>query len=326
MNNSTIIKASEVIQPNSGNNNHNNSPLIKANTNEVSLEHLKSDCIIPVFSKDNETTISHHEFIDITHQVAKSMFKGHSISNPEIRTSHIIKGRVPSAIGKPVKELLKNEKTIYYERMMFKYDIPTISTKIGDNELNLVFGGVRAYNKENLYSKKSLEKFKFFIGFKNLVCCNLCVSSDGNVVEIRSSSLKELESKIMEAIGMYEMQNQIKKFRKFTEYEISEKQFAQFIGKCRLYQHLPNSEKNQVPKLEISDNQINAIAKGYYSDKNFSRNSNGNLSLWQMYNLITGANKSSYIDSFLKRSLNASELMDHICYTIENNVNSFYLN
>ena len=30
-----------------------------------------------------------------------------------------------------------------------------------------------------LYSKKTVEKFKVFIGFKNLVCCNLCVSTDG---------------------------------------------------------------------------------------------------------------------------------------------------
>jgi hypothetical protein len=30
--------------------------------------------------------------------------------------------------------------------------------------------------------------------------------------------------------------------------------------------------------------------------------------MWKFYNLLTGANKSSYIDSFLDRSLNASEL------------------
>lgn len=30
---------------------------IEANSVEVSLEHLKNDCVIPVFSKDNELTI-----------------------------------------------------------------------------------------------------------------------------------------------------------------------------------------------------------------------------------------------------------------------------
>ncbi len=28
-------------------------------------------------------------------------------------------------------------------------------------------------------SERNLEKFKVFIGFKNLVCTNLCISSDG---------------------------------------------------------------------------------------------------------------------------------------------------
>ena len=31
-------------------------PFIEANTKEVSMEHLKSECIVPVFSKDNEIT------------------------------------------------------------------------------------------------------------------------------------------------------------------------------------------------------------------------------------------------------------------------------
>ena len=34
-------------------------PFIEANTKEVTIEHLKNDCIVPVFSKDNEITISH---------------------------------------------------------------------------------------------------------------------------------------------------------------------------------------------------------------------------------------------------------------------------
>ena len=34
----------------------------------------------------------------------------------------------------------------------------------------------------------------------------------------------------------------------------------------------------------------------------------GELNIWKFYNLLTGANKSSYIDSFLDRSLNATEM------------------
>ncbi|MBT9937362.1 DUF3871 family protein, partial [Bacteroides ovatus] len=37
------------------------------------------------------------------------------------------------------------------------------------------------------------------------------------------------------------------------------------------------------------------------------------LSMWKFYNLLTGANKSSYIDSFLDRAYNATELATGIC-------------
>ena len=34
------------------------------------------------------------------------------------------------------------------------------------------------------------------------------------------------------------------------------------------------------------------------------------ISMWNVYNLLTGANKSSYIDNFLDRSLNATQLAE----------------
>lgn len=39
-------------------------PFIEANTKDVDINHLRKDCVIPVFSKDNEVTISHPEFIE----------------------------------------------------------------------------------------------------------------------------------------------------------------------------------------------------------------------------------------------------------------------
>ena len=43
-------------------------PFIEANTKEVSLRHLQSDCVVPVFSKDNEVTISHPAFVETVHE------------------------------------------------------------------------------------------------------------------------------------------------------------------------------------------------------------------------------------------------------------------
>ena len=136
-----------------------NLPFIEANTKEVEMSHLKDDCIIPVFSKDNEVTISHQSFIDTILDAAQSVFPRESITDPAIRVSHVVKGRIPEAIHKPVSQLLESDKTIYYERMMFCFEIPTIYQDIDGSRLNLTIGGVRAYNEQNLYAKKSPEKF-----------------------------------------------------------------------------------------------------------------------------------------------------------------------
>ena len=37
---------------------------------EVTLDHLKNDNVIPVFSKDNELTISHPQFIETVWEAA----------------------------------------------------------------------------------------------------------------------------------------------------------------------------------------------------------------------------------------------------------------
>jgi len=74
-------------------------PFIEANTIDVQLSHLRNDCIVPVFSKDNERTISHNEFIQVAQECASDVFPNHIFDAPEIRVSHQIKGRVPSAVN-----------------------------------------------------------------------------------------------------------------------------------------------------------------------------------------------------------------------------------
>lgn len=289
-------------------------PFIEANTKEVCVGHLKNDCIIPVFSKDNEVTISHLRFIETIYDAANEVFRGERVDNPDVRVSHIIKGRIPEAINKPVNQLLESDKTIYYERMMFCIEIPTIHEDIAGNRLNLTIGGVRAYNQENLYSRKTFEKFKLFIGFKNMVCCNLCVSTDGYKSEIRVMSLGELYRAALELFRNYSMGIHLEQMKRLQNYSVTEAQFAQFLGRSRMYQYLPNSEKKMLPEMLMTDTQINLVTKAYYNDDNFGRSGEDKeLPMWKMYNLLTGANKSSYIDSFLDRSINAGELSNGIC-------------
>ncbi|WP_337409182.1 DUF3871 family protein [Paraprevotella xylaniphila] len=286
-------------------------PFIEANTKEVSMEHLKNECIVPVFSKDNEITISHPNFIETVWEAANKVFPNESIELPEIRVSHIIKGRTPEAIHKPVKDLLEEDKTIYYERMMFCFEIPSVHEDINGNRLNLTIGGVRAYNHENLYSKKGMEKFKIFIGFKNMVCCNMCVSTDGFKSDLKVMDIHGLLNAAIQLFREYNAAKHLYYMGAFKDSYMTGHQFAQFLGKCRLYQYIPVEQKKMLPQMLMTDTQIGIVAKSFYHDENFSIIEHGNeISLWNVYNLLTGANKSSYIDNFLDRAYNATQLAD----------------
>jgi len=302
------------------------SQFINSNTLEVTHEHMQKDCIIPVFSKDNESTISHVEFIETAYEVIEHYFSGEQINYPAVRVSHPVRGRVPSAMGKPAIELEEKDKTVYYERMAFLIELPQLSCKIGENTLALTVGGVRAYNHENLYNKKVPEKFKVFIGFQNKVCTNLCVSTDGLKAEIKASSVEDLGSSIFDLIKSFQAESFIEELKQMSNTLITEKQFAQVIGKMRMYANMPNDLKTGIPNLVLTDNMISNAVRDYYSDENFKRNDDGTMTMWNFYNLFTESTKSSYIDTFLERTTNAFDVSKHISNSIFHNLNSWYLN
>lgn len=280
---------------------------IEANTNEVTLQHLVHDCITPVFAKDNELTINHAVFIETIQEATKDYFHGEIVDDAAIRTSHIIKGRIPEALHKPANQLLESDKTLYYERCAFSIDVPSIYQDIHGNRLNLSIVGVRAYNLQSLYTKKSPELFKLAIGFKNQVCCNMCIFTDGYREDLRVSSTTELYKAALELFNNFNTAKQIHLMQQLENTSMTEHQFCQILGKMRLYQCLGTGQQKRLPRMLLTDTQINSVAKAYINDENFG-GTGGELNLWRFYNLLTGANKSSYIDSFLDRSLNASEI------------------
>lgn len=280
---------------------------IEANTVDVTIEHLKNDCIIPVFAKDNEATLSHPAFIETVQDAASTFFQGERIEIPDIRVSHVIKGRIPEAIHKPANQLLETDKTIYYERCAFVIEIPTVYETVNGNKLTLTVGGVRAYNHTNLYSKKGMERFKVFVGFTCKVCTNLCVSTDGYLSNLEVTNTKDLYKGVLEMLHGYNPAKHIHLMQSLGDTFMNEHQFSTLLGKMRLYQCLPQGYQKRLPRMLLTDTQINAVAKAYISDNDFG-GFGGELSMWKFYNLLTGSNKSSYIDSFLDRAYNATEL------------------
>lgn len=305
----------------------NVSPFIISNTQEVSFQEVKHKHIIPVFVKDNEPLISHCDFIEAAWEVAAHVYGDGNVSNPCIRVSHPIKGRSPEARHKKAAELTEEEKTLYYERMMFCLEIPCNTATIDGNTLSLFVGGVKAYSEDNLYNKKGItEHFKAFVGFQNRVCTNLCVSSDGLVADLRATSVVELQNKLYDLLANYNAKDHLNRMESLPGYHLTEKQFAQLIGRTRLYQYLPAEQKREIPLFSFGESQINSVCRDYYKDENFCRGSDGSISLWKLYNLFTGANKSSYIDSFLDRAANSSSFINDIARSLDLGKSNWFLN
>ncbi len=301
-------------------------PFIQANTESFTFDKIRDKHIIPVFIKDNETVISHIDFIEMMTEVASDIYNGETILKPSIRLSHPVKGRIPSAKDKPASQLLEHEKTIYYERMAFVFEIPTIHDWIEGSRLSLTVGGVKAYNLDNLYNKKGIEEhFKVFIGFQNKVCTNLCVWSDGFIGDLRVTSRGELKACIRTLVEGYNANYQLHAMKKLPDYDLTESQFAQLIGRCRMYNHLPADVKAQITFLPLSDTQIGAVVKDYYQDESFCKEDDDSINLWRLYNLFTGTNKSSYIDTFLDRSVSCFSFVEGLKIALDNREDSWFL-
>lgn len=289
------------------------SSFIEANTEKIRFEELRDEHIIPVFSATNEPLISHHEFIETVGTEVQNWFANEDVLLPSIRVSHPIKGRIPEARYKRASELEPWESTLYFERMMFCIEIPSIFESVNGNHLSLVIGGVKAFSKDNLYGKRPSgeQHFQLFIGFQNKVCTNLCISTDGIKLSQSVTNLHDLKITVLRLLHQYDMKRHIQFMDGLGKYTINETEVAQIIGKARLLRHLPEELSKDKFQLQFGDNQIGIVARELYNDRSFKMTGK-DIDLWKMYNLFTGANKSTYIDQFVDRAVNAQHFIQEI--------------
>jgi len=298
---------------------------IEANTVPGNLDEIRTNHLIPVFS-NNEPLISHADFIDVASTLTADLFHGEHIMRPEIRVSHPVLGRIPGAKDKAVHQLMEWEKTLYYQRMAFVIEIPSIQAEVDGNILSLTIGGVRSFSDENLGSRNVCDQhFKVFIGFKNTVCCNMCIWTDGYMADVRVKNLGQLKAVIRTLLESYDQNFHLHHLNKLVEHSLTERQFGQLIGRCRMYPHLPTSDKATIPPILFGDQQMNAVVKDFYKNESFCRDNNGKINLWRLFNLLTGANKGSYIDTFLDKSVNAYAFTEQLRWALEGKTESWYL-
>lgn len=301
------------------------SPFIEANTIQSNLDEIRNKHIIPTY-RNNDRLISIAEFIDTCVTVVKKIYPDERILEPNVRLSHPVKGRIPEAKNKRADELEDWETTLYYERCAFVIEIPSIQTEVDGNILSLAVGGVKSYHQDNVNGKEnSDEHFSFFIGYLNKICSNGCIWGDGYSKLVGVKQLSELHALMYSQFDRYNASHHIHHLRRLSELEITERQFAQIVGKARMYNHLPNDVKSTIKPLLLGDTQLNAVVRDYYKNDSFCRQENGNINLWKLYNLFTGACKSSYIDSYLDRNVNAYHFVESVRWAIENQSHNWFL-
>ena len=140
----------------------------------------------------------------------------------------------------------------------------------------------------------------------------MCVFTDGYKDDIKVMSTKELFRATLELLNNFNTAKNIHLLQTLGNSYLTEHQFCQLLGRMRFYQSLPQGYQKDIPRMLFTDTQVNNVARAYINDENFGSLGN-DLSMWKFYNLLTGANKSSYIDSFLDRAYNATELATGIC-------------
>jgi len=297
--------------------NHPN--FIESNTSAITLEELSEKSIVPTFA-DNTLTVSHQSFIGSVMEAGKTVFG--DLTPVEIRVSHQINGRVPSALQKKASELTDEEKTVYYQRMAFVCHVIGLSRTINNQPVHLTIGGVRAYNEDKLYGRQAPLKYKIFVGWQLRVCSNLCLSCSGFTGSIECMTTSDIKEKALELFNGFDpvKDDELRTLEALGNTSITEEQFCKIIGRLRLYQALPNTTKAELtlPTITVGDQAVNSVVRGYVENPNFRKEAGSDtITLWQMLQYFTEAVKQTYIDKWLDREKESVDFVYGIQKAIE---------
>ena len=303
------IEEAVVMEEETDPNNHPN--FIESNTAAISLEELSEKSIVPTFA-DNTLTVSHQSFIQSVIEAGQEVFG--ELTPVEIRVSHQINGRVPTALHKKASDLTDDEKTVYFQRMAFVCHVVGLSRTINNQLVHLTIGGVRSYHEDKLYGRQSPMKFKIFVAWQVRVCSNLMISCDGFAGNLECLTTSDIKEKALELFSGFDpiKDDELKTLEELGKTSISEEQFCKAVGRLRLYQALPTTTKTELglPNVTLGDQAVNAVVRGYVENPNFKKEAGSDrLTLWQLLQLFNEAVKQTYIDRWLERNQNCTDFV-----------------
>ena len=283
---------------------------IESNTQGISYEDLTEKNVIPTYA-DGTLTLSHGSIINATMRAAQEVYG--ELEPVEIRVSHRIQGRTPEAMNKPASELQDEDITTFWQRMAFICHIKNLTRSINGVEVHLCIGGTRSYSEDKLFGRPTPSKMRLFVGWFVRICSNGCLTCDGNSGTIECLTEADVYEKALALFDTFnpEKENTLELLKNLGNTKISEQEFCNIVGRLRLYQALPASEQNVLPKVILGDQAVNKIVQGYVSNPNFgTKEGEDTISLWQLLQLANEAVKQgAYIDNWLERNQNCTDLV-----------------
>lgn len=283
---------------------------IESNTQGITFEELTEKNVIPTFA-DGTLTLSSGSIIKATMRAAEEVYG--ELTIPEIRVSHRIQGRTPEAMNKPTSELQDEDITTFYQRMAFLCRVQGITRTINGHEVHLCIGATRSYSEDKLFGRPTPSKMRLFVGWFVKVCTNGCLTCDGNSGTIECMTEADVYEKALALFKSFdpEKENTLEMLENLGTTRISESDFCKIIGRLRLYQALPSSEQNVLPKVILGDQAVNKLVHGYVSNPNFGlKDGADSISLWELLQLANEAVKQgAYIDQWLERNQNCTDFV-----------------
>ena len=272
----------------------------------IDLPTIKANHKIPEFYKTNELLISQAVFVDMAYDAIGEILNTET-TEPAIVMTDPMAGRTYAARHKKKTELLPEDQTIHFNRMAFAIELPQHQAEVNGRQLTLTVVGIKAYNLDNLGAKSQNQHFQLGIGFNVDVCRNMCIMGSGAKLNIVVNSEDALKGEIEQLLKNYNSQTDLELLQQLNDTQMTEEQFVRFLGRCRLYHALPAKRQKELATVALTDTQIRSVANGYYNDPHF-KGSDSELSMWNFYNLLTGSARSSNVDMFMGRNVNAIDI------------------
>ncbi|PTM01528.1 MAG: hypothetical protein DA405_13605 [Bacteroidetes bacterium] len=138
--------------------------------------------------------------------------------------------------------------------------------------------------------------------------------------DLRVSSIPELIRCADDLYGSFKIDRNIANFQSLKDYSLNSEEFAHLVGRAKQYLNLPKDLKSQKAEFPLGDSQLSQMVRAYYNLGN-----EVDIDLWDFYNLMTGANKSSYIDSAVDRVVDSHTFTLNLAHSLENRSHNWYL-